>query len=482
MKSYDKTFVMCFSLSIALGSFNAGYQIGVLNSLKNLFMHKFGYNQIKMDNYWPWASTSLTIAAAVFTLLGGIITKLLGRKKMMHFINFISIVGALVVQINGPAFLILGRAIFGIAMGLYLYLSPLYISEISPAQDRGRYTSLHQLMIVFAIFLGALLALAIPNTDVNGGLTNNNFYRFILFVPIIVAVLQSTLISILFGYESPKFLYFAGRMEECKASLSRIYGNEEDINTVMTSLKSEQEKEQQNSATFCSLIKATSYAVILGCFVSFAQQMTGVNSIMYYSTNILDNVFHQNHSKAKTGTVLIDVAQIVFTALSLAIVDKAGRKLLLLLGCIGCGVTQIIFGVYYRSDATNTQNYLGLTMMILFISFFSLSHGPVCWSYLSEIMHAKTLSLAVCVNLIFTIAITAVTPPLTNQSKLGRKSSIIFYVYGGLMAFSLLILSIFMKETKGKTSEEITQMFSKTAPTETAKTPLTENDPKESTL
>jgi len=156
------------------------------------------------------------------------------------------------------------------------------------------------------------------------------------------------------------------------------------------------------------------------------------------------------------------VAQILFTVLSVFIVDKAGRKLLMIIGCVGCGVTQLLFGIMYNSkdpdSMTPATQYLSLTWMVIFVCFFSISHGPVCWTYLAEIMHPMTMNFAVCVNLVFTIIITYVTEPAIRAIH-----SWLFYIYAIIMLASLIFVIFFMKETKGLTPEQVQQLFKRKA-------------------
>ncbi len=334
----------------------------------------------------------------------------------------------------------------------------MYITEVVPAADRGRYTSLHQLNIVLAICLGALLALAMPVSTASN-INSNVFYRIILSVPIFIAILQTLLFTLLFKVESPKYLYIQGNEGGCRSILNRMYYKPNDVDNIVSDYHKECESQKSGKMTLIAACKMFKYAVLLGCFLSFVQQATGVNSIMYYSTPILKKILDENEKKAKIGTVLIDVAQIIFTVLALFIVDKVGRKMLFIIGSIGCGATQLLFGIFYNTKEgatmTTTMQYLSLAMLVLFISFFSISHGPVCWSYLSEIMHPSTLTLAVCVNLLFTVLITYITEPAIRH--IGR---ILFIIYAAIMFLSLILIIPFVKETKGKTSQEIAEMFS----------------------
>ena len=456
---YNQHVVSSLALTIAIGSFNAGYQIGMLNSLKDLYMAKFHFSEELMNNYWGWTNLSLTLAAAISTLFAEKIVNKYGRMRMMHFVNLITIIGSIVIQFNGPTTLSFGRAILGFAMGLYFYLCPLYISEVAPPKCRGRYVSFHQLMIVIAIFLGAAFALFIPVTNQNDELLLNQFYRLIIFIPILSSISQSITLYFHFNIESPLYLYSTGNVEECKAALQKIYIDQTEIDRVVSQFPTPATQENKSSESFVSILKDTQCAVLLGCFISAAAQFTGVNSIMYYSTPVLKRIFDENLFKARLGTVFINAAQLLVTLLSVVLVDKAGRKVLLLIGCVGCGLSQLIFGYTYKQNASMTEQNIGMGMMISFISFFSISYGPVTWIYLSEIMHSKTLNVAVCLNLILTIMITAVTPILTQLE--GGLRSILFYVYAAVMGFAFIILLKYMKETKGFTTEQAQQLFAK---------------------
>jgi len=138
--------------------------------------------------------------------------------------------------------------------------------------------------------------------------------------------------------------------------------------------------------------------------------MTGVNALMYYSTPIMNSVL-DDVKKAKFGTFYINCTNFVFTILTFSIIDRVGRKILLLIGGLGCGTTQLIFGIIYNlNNRTQPLKDAAVAMFIVFIGFFATSFGPVSWVYAAEIMHPRTMMIALTVNLCFTIIIATIVP------------------------------------------------------------------------
>ena len=125
----------------------------------------------------------------------------------------------------------------------------------------------------------------------------------------------------------------------------------------------------------------------------------------------------------------------------------------MLIGSIGCGITQLLFGIFYADSSKQDYQIVSVVMMTLVICFFAISYGPVLWTYLGEVMHPKTMIFPVCALMISTILVAAITPAATKSS--GKSHSILFYIYGAIMGVSFVVCLIFMKETKGKSVEEI---------------------------
>ena len=441
-------------LSITLGSLNAGYQAGVMNSMAQTCQYLYKWSDGQRDTNMNIASSILTIIATISSLWGSFIVKRLGRRGMLMLANILAIIACVTISFQTFICLIIGRILFGVMMGFFFYLCPLFTRESVPPYCGGFYGSFHQLMIVTGIGIAYALSLFLPNEEeLHAGV--QACWRQIFWVPAIVSLLQIFLFLVFFKNDTPKSLFLKGNTEQCANTLKDVYKNNKDVLAAIEGFK--EEKDMNDNITFSTLFSKTKNIIGICLFLAIFQQLSGINSITYFSTNIFNTVL-KNDRQAIIATALLGAVQIMFTFISLFIVDRLGRKKLFIIGSVLCGLAMGMFGYYYKPNSENVpiwKEYCCIGAMGFFFISFALTHGPLCWIYLGEVMHQKTLPIAVAGNLLFNVITVMWTLPLV-----GRMKEWFFYMYGMCMAICLVMCIIFVKETKGLTDKEIQQIYS----------------------
>jgi MFS family permease len=359
---------------------NAGYQIGVMNSLYEFYRVKYNWGS-DSAYIWKWVTSITMMVACLVSIFGSCLLNILGRRGMMHVGNIFTCIASIIIQINGTAYLLIGRGLYGVAMGFYFYVAAGYLRECSPPKDSGKYITFHQLNIVVAILIGAAFSLAIPNKEDIGKIEKDSFYRIVMAFPVVISLLQTILLVFVIKYDSPKCEYMANREKISRDILARMYKSQQVIDDTIALYQKEAEVEKRVSSSNSVFWSMYLKLLLVGCFIAVCQQLSGVNSIMMYSTPMFYAMTGKEQS-AKLGTVVIDIAQLLFTLLSFALVDRVGRKVLFIIGCIGCGITQVLFGILYDEDKIeNSADYAELVILVVFIAFFSISLGPVTYKF-----------------------------------------------------------------------------------------------------
>ncbi|WP_165042736.1 sugar porter family MFS transporter [Dysgonomonas sp. ZJ709] len=388
----------------------------------------------------------LTIGCLIGALFTGGITEKYGRKKVMTVTAVLYIISALGCALAPSAMLLTAfRVLSGIAVGATSVVAPMYISEISPAKDRGRLVSLNQ----FAITIGILLAYVFDYLLVDLG---DNSWRYMLAVPAVFGVLY--LIFLLTSFcESPRWLLAKGRREEAVAILQRI-GDEtfvkEDLPEIERSINAENAKDK---VSIGELFRGkTGKVVLIGTLIAAFQQITGVNAVIMFAPDIFQAAGSMKEDSL-FQSMIVGLINFLMTIVALRLVDSKGRKTLLLWGAVG--MTIALAYLTYEFSGTSTNNTGVLVALLVYISFFAASFAPVMWVIISEIYPNRIKGLAMS----FSTAITWLCTFLTIQFAPIIKSSLglewLFAIFGGFTVLAFIFVKIWIPETKGKSLEQI---------------------------
>lgn len=429
------------SIVAALGGFLFGFDTAVISGVEKSIQELWS-----LTDFWH----GFTVSSALFgTVLGSLIAgapaEKYGRKRMLQAIGVLYLLTSLGTSLTSSwEVFVLFRFLGGIGVGASSVVGPMYISEISPAASRGRLVALFQ----FNIVSGILIAF-VSNYFLFG--VSDEAWRWMLGVQAIPSALYFSLVFLV--PESPRWLIKKGRNEEALSVLRKIGEPEpaKALNDVAASLRSEVGKQER------LFTKAYSAPIFYAVALAMFNQLAGINAIMYYAPRIFEMT-----GLAKGGALLqavsIGVTNMVFTILAISVIDKIGRKTLLIIGSFG-----MVLSLGLVSWEFFTQDFAGYSIMIyliVFIAFFALSQGAVIWVFISEIfpnsVRSKGQTLGSFTHWIMAWIISWTFPIVVESSELGGAYA--FAVFAGVSVVQLLFAWKIMPETKGKSLEQIQKL------------------------
>jgi MFS transporter, SP family, arabinose:H+ symporter len=445
MDPQKKNYVFLISAIAALGGLLFGFDTAVISGTTPFIKPYF-----KLDDIWlGWTVSSLLGGCIIGVISAGRPSDAFGRKKTLMsaaFLFAVSAVGSALA--HSLSFFIIFRIIGGLGVGIASMLSPLYISEVSPAAVRGKFVTYNQLAIVIGILLAFISNALLVDTGENN-------WRWMLIVMSLPAVL-------FFGFlflapESPRWLVQKGRSGEAFSILEKINGTilaKEELSSIEDSIRAE-----SDSGTYREVFSGRMRPVILiGIFLSVFSQITGINSIMYYAPVIFQSI-GQGASSAVMQTAIIGGGNLVFTFVAISLVDRIGRKPLLIGGVTGMmiSLTSIATAFYFKKY----EGYLILFLILTYIASFSASLGPVTWVLVAEIFPNKLRSKAMSVSIV-SLWIANFTLILLFPLILNRMGGAAAFLLFDIMCFILLLFTIFkVPETKGRSLEELEKILIK---------------------
>ncbi len=443
----------------ALGGLLFGYDSAVINGAVAAVEAHFEISKFVTGV----AVAAALIGAAAGALIAGRLADKIGRLSVMKIAALLFLISAFGTGLAVNVWMFgLFRVIGGLGVGVASVIAPAYIAETSPPRIRGRLGSLQQLAIVTGIFVSlavdALLAhLAGGSREVLW--MGMEAWRWMFVIMAVPAILYGSLAFTI--PESPRYLVATFRIPEARRVLSMLLGEknlELTITRIQESLKSEK------PPSWADLRKPTGglYGIVwVGVFLSIFQQFVGINVIFYYS-NVLWQAVGFGESQAFVITVITSITNIATTLIAIALIDKVGRKPLLLVGSAGMAVTlgtmAVIFGTAPVVDGqphlTGAEGPIALIAANLFVVAFGMSWGPVVWVLLGEMfpnrIRGAALGLAAAAQWIANCFITATFPALGNFS-LG----VAYGFYAICAVLSFIFVSKWVDETKGKHLEDM---------------------------
>ncbi|KAI8342692.1 general substrate transporter [Chlamydoabsidia padenii] len=421
--------------------------------------------------------TGLLLAGCfVGSLFAAPLSEKFSRKRSIFLYAIVFIIGAAVqTGTNGYASMVCGRAVAGLGIGGLSMIVPLYISELAPADIRGRLIAFQQ----FTITVGIMLAFWVgAGTQMH--FDNEAAYRIPLGIQIVPALVL--VFGVLFLPYSPRWLASKGRYEECLEVLAylRSQGDKTDPRAVSEFEEIKQEIELEKAVAITSyvgLLKGTvRRRLILGVIVQIFQQFTGINSIMYYAPTIFQQAGIDGTSAALIASGVNGVLNVFATVPAMLFVDRLGRRKIMIIGALTMGTAMLLCGIVMGAtgkvsyDAAKQSNvvYMGdnksasyfcIVMIYVFVAGFAASWGPVGWIYPAEIypmaVRAKGTSITTAANWLFNFVISEICPVMLASITWGT------YVFFGCCCFFMSIcVFIFFPETKGRTLEEMDHVFS----------------------
>ena len=431
------------ALTVAIGGFLLGFDATVISGVVPFIREYFALSGTSGDLKLGFAVSSLGWGAMAGNAIAGALSDRFGRRRVLLGTALLFVLSSLLAaSATTFAGFVAARIVGGIAVGNAILIAPVYIAEIAPADKRGGLVSLNQLMIVIGIS-----ASFFSNYFLLGAGEHN--WRWMLGVQMVPALLYFTLLWLV--PESPRWLLLKGRDEAARQVLAKVHGEEqarESLQEIRHSLAA-----KTVSRGFRGLLDSrVRLVMIVALGLAFFQQITGINAIFYYLPTIFAKAGGAV-SDAFGQAVLVGLVNVGMTFVAIWLIDKLGRKPLLIVGIAGMAVSLFSISWAFSQDSYNAR--LVLVAIIGFVASFAISLGPVMWVLLSEIFpneqRAAAISVAGFWNSLVSASVTLIFPWL--QSTLGPGGT--FLAFGLFASAALLFVISLVPETKGRTLEQL---------------------------
>ncbi len=376
----NKALVVIIATVAATGGLLFGFDTGVISGAIPFFQKAFGI----ADNWVEIITTAGLVGAVIGAMFSGRLADIVGRKKVILASAVIFAIGAIWSGISPTAMmLVFARFFIGIAIGVSSFAVPLYIAEISPTKTRGTLVSMFQLLITIGIMVSYLSdsAFAVPD----GHPDYTTCWRPMFYVGVFPALIM--FIGMIFLPETPRWLISKGHDERCRQVLEKV----EDpslVEEVISKMKAEVEMDKKNKVRWTDIFKKwLRVPLIIAVGIMFVQQFTGINTIIYYSPKIFLMSGFADAQAAVWASVSVGVVNVVFTILSLFMIDRLGRRKLYFIGLTGLVVALIAMGTCFALQATlgDSIKWLTISLVWVYIIFFAISLGPLGWLIISEV-------------------------------------------------------------------------------------------------
>jgi len=449
------SFLRTIILVSTFGGLLFGYDTGVINGALPYMSES---DQLNLNSFTQGLVTSALLFGAAFgAVIGGRLADYNGRRKTILYLAILFFVSTIGCTISpNAAVMILCRFLLGLAVGGASVTVPTYLAEMSPAESRGKMVTQNELMIV----TGQLLAFTFNAIIGNMLGENPHVWRYMLPIAAIPAVF------LFFGMlrvpESPRWLVSKGKNDEALTVLQKIRENKR-AKSELQEIESAYEKEaKMEKATFKDLTTPwVRRVVFLGIGIAVVQQITGVNSIMYYGTEILKDAGFQTKA-ALIGNIGNGVISVLATFVGIWLLGKVGRRPMLITGLVGTTTALLLIGIFSLVfEGSAALPYIVLALTITFLAFQQGAISPVTWLMLSEIfpLRLRGLGMGVTVFCLWGINfLVGLTFPVLLAS-IGLSTTFFVFVVLGIGA--ILFVKKFLPETKGLTLEELEQSFRK---------------------
>ena len=452
-KNSNIGYILFMALVAALGGILFGYDTAVISGTTAIVKSQFALSDISEG----WYVGCALIGSIIGVAIAGTLSDSLGRKRTMLISATLFSISAIGCAVCGSFnSLVAYRIIGGLGIGIVSIVSPIYISEVSPAKIRGTLVSLYQLAVTVGFLLAYLVNwiiasgadLATTDSSLWTNMFNSEMWRGMLGSETIPALLF--FIIIFFIPESPRWLITKGKTARASVILSKIYTSETAVNEQIVSTC---ESLGEDKGKWSDLLKpGILTAVIAGSAIAILGQFMGVNAVLYYGPKIFSEAGFDN---PMFSTVLVGAVNMLTTVLAVFIIDKVGRKQLIYWGVSGMIICLICIGIYFAwGSSLGLGNGFMLTFFLAYVFCCAISISAIVFVLLSEMypnsVRGRAMSVAGFALLVGTYVIGQLTPVLLGWSQAGT-----FFIFAAMCVPYMLIMWKVIPETTGKTLEEI---------------------------
>jgi SP family galactose:H+ symporter-like MFS transporter len=432
-------FVTMVSGISALAGLLFGYDTGVISGAI-LFVRKDFLLSTFQEEVVVAAVLLGAVAGAAF---GGKLADALGRRKLLIQVAILFIIGAIGTALApSPTLLAIGRVVVGVAIGIASFTAPLYISEVSPPAIRGKLVSLNQLMITLGIVFSYLA---------DYGLADKEAWRWMFGLAAIPALIL--LIGLFFVPESPRWLMGRSQDDQARDVLQRIRESD-DVSAELAEIKADLGLQEGGWREL--LNPSLRRPLIIGIGLAIFQQFTGINTVIYYAPTIFQLAGLHSASAAILATVGVGVVNVLLTIVALRMLDRAGRRPLLLYGLVGMVISLGVLGAaFLLTGSSPLVAWLAVISLAVYVACFAIGLGPVFWLLISEIyplkIRGRAMGLATMMNWGSNLIVALTFLSLLHS--LGRSATFWLYAVIGILAWFFVYRLV--PETKGRTLEQI---------------------------
>ena len=434
----------------ALAGLLFGLDIGVISGALPFVKNAF---KLSVESEGTLVS-ALLWGAVIGTLISGILSSKLGRRKTMLVSALIFVLGSILCAVSPSEHLLIGARLFlGVAVGVASFTAPLYLSEISPQSVRGSLISMYQLMITIGIVLAFLSNTWLASYATFGGVTGGH-WRIMLGVIAVPAAIM--FLGVLFLPESPRWLFLNGFKDRAVAVFKGMHLSDAEIAAQVKEIE-DNLKVKQNGFAMLKTNSNFRRAIGLGIGLQVIQQLTGINVVMYFAPTILRIAGFETTNQQMWGTVIVGITNVFATFIAIAFVDKVGRKPIMYAGFVTMGLALITVGALFNAGIEEHPDlgYPAIFALLVFIIGFAMSAGPIIWVLCSEIYPLSSRDLGVT----FSTATNWITNAIVGQTFLsllaGFGNGNTFLLYGALNALFIVFFMMLVPETKGVSLEKI---------------------------
>ncbi len=429
------------SFIATIGGLMFGFDVGIISGAIPFIQPYFGWDELQLG----WGVSSILVGCILGAFGVGSLTERYGRKKLLIIVALFFAVSCTGMALaRNQTFFISFRVLGGLAVGAVSVLSPMYVAEVAPPKIRGTLITAYQLAITMGILISYLVNFSLHEVD--------NNWRWMFATGLLPSVLFFT--GLFFIPESPRWLVRAGFREKAMAVLENI-GGTEFARTEFPEIESSLADSGGKAGFRILFTRRYRKVIFLGLLLSVFVQITGINTVVDYAPKILMTAGLEIRN-ALLQTSLIGLVNFVFTFLAIWLIDRLGRKTFYTVGSAGMATTLICIAAAFHFQ----MNPVFTTVCIMaFIAFFASCIGPAFWTLVAEMfpnrIRGQAVALASFTQWVFNFLVVLLFPYMLDA--IG--GSVTFIFLAAMSVIQLLIARFYIKETKGKTLEEIERLW-----------------------
>jgi len=454
-KKYNKLFIFLITVNASLSYLFIGFNIGVTDTLQDNFKALYNWTDAEEKYYLSLINSLLSLGALCGALFLSPILLKKGRRFSIFVGNFIGLFGCALLNILLEELMIIGRFFIGVTIGLLTTCVGIYVKEYVPYEIIGMCGSIYELNFSIGIFFSYFLGLNLPTNEEIKINPNNNWWRFMLTAPAVFLVFSNLIFFFHFKKETPFFLYINKKdYTNSEKALKEIYYQNSDIIKILKDYNNLSENREADIKFMDLFTKKYKKRFLVGLMLLFTQQACGIDGFLMYSNSL----FKQSVKDDKTASLLTNCSGLflIFSGITtLLIIEKLGRKLILIIGQIIMIFLLLLLAYFYFIEKFEFVIYL----LIGYIYVNGVSLSPVSFIYAADVLPEVGMGICMALNNICSFIITEFFM-YAMSSCLGTYGLMLIFAF--FILLNLFSTIFFLKETKDLSSDEIDKMYTPT--------------------